>query len=80
MKAKRIARCFTVKKAALGTIRMEMCGAGNAAAKGLNLCNSDMIQAVKIHIFVIALVRWLPRLTIFRPAPTLYSVFSVSMC
>ena len=37
MKAKRNARCFTVKKTALGTIRMKDCGAGNATAKGLNL-------------------------------------------
>ncbi len=57
MKAKRVARCLPLKKTGLGTTGADVCGAGNATAKGLLPCHSFMIQVVKIHIVVIALVR-----------------------
>ncbi|QNP47965.1 hypothetical protein H9K75_17920 [Diaphorobacter aerolatus] len=79
MKAKGIARCFTVKKTALGTIRMNACGAGNTTAKGRNLWCSDMIQAVNIHILVVALSVG-HHASQFRPETNSDSVFSVSMC
>ncbi|MPM27180.1 hypothetical protein SDC9_73690 [bioreactor metagenome] len=55
MKAKRIARCLTVKNTGRGSIRVAACGAGNAQAKGFSLWHRVTIQAVKNHIVVIAL-------------------------
>ncbi|MDR2336092.1 MAG: hypothetical protein LBE61_21710 [Burkholderiaceae bacterium] len=80
MKAKRMTHCLGLKKTAFGTTRVEVRGASDASAGGLRPCSSDMIQAVKNHIFVIALSADPGVRQFLGPGPTQDSVFSVSMC
>ena len=80
MKAKRITRCLTVKKTVVGVIRADVCGAHNGTARGLHLCDSDMIKAINIHILLSLCSVGHRAGHLPRPVPTQDSVFSVSLC